>query len=142
MTKALTTLKTIRQNAQVQDLTAPALVPKDAPHWMTGRDGSRFIAFSVWPRTLDELRTMSRDYGEAAVAEARWGGVHLWMMKEEPSLGGLRNPYPVVQTSIAMMKEHDRYHLGWPHHDGKEWPTPVFDGLTPDCQREAKLVAA
>jgi hypothetical protein len=139
MTKALTTLKTIRQNAPGQDRNEPALVAKDAPHWTTGRDGSRYVAFSLYPRTLDELRTMSRGYGEAAVAEARWCAVGLWLMKAYPSLA---NPYPVAQTAIEMMREHDRYHLGWPHHDGKAWPTPVLDGLSLDCQREARLVAA
>ena len=142
MASAPKTLKALRQAAPRQDRNDTALVPTAQPQWTSARDGSRFVAISLYPGSLEELRTMSRSFGEAAVADVRWGAIITWMMKAEPSLDCLRNPYPVVQTAIVLMQEHDRHYLGWPHHDGAAWPVPVLDGLKPDCQREARLVAA
>jgi hypothetical protein len=65
-------------------------------------------------------------------------------MKGEPSPIGLRNALPSAEIAVLMAQDHDRYHLGWPCWRGREGDrvSPVLDGLTPDRQREAKLVAA
>ncbi|MFK4794784.1 hypothetical protein [Sphingobium sp. ZW T5_29] len=103
----------------------------------------RNTAPTIFPRTLAELREFGRDFGDAAVAEARWSAITIWLMKGEPS-AGLSNPRRVTLAAVHMAQEHDRYHLGWPCWKGEEASraTPVLDGLSPDCQREAKLVAA
>jgi len=142
MGSAPKTLKALRQNAPQQDRNEPPLVPTALPHWHTARDGSRYVAISIYPRTLDELRTMGRDFGEAAVTQARWDAIGVWLWKECPSPAGLRNPYTVASAAVDMMMGHDRYHLGFPRYDGAEWPTPALDGLTPECQHEVKRVAA
>lgn len=106
--------------------------------------GSRKDVPRIFPRNLDELRDFGRDFGEAAVAEVRWAAIVVWLMKSYPSPAGLSNPRQVAQAAVHMVQEHDRYHLGWPCWKGEEVSraTPVLDGLSPDCQREAKLVAA
>jgi|GEM_PF-6995259 len=139
MGSAPKTLKALRQNAPRQDRNDPPLVPTTLPQWQTARDGNRYVAISLYPRTLDELRNMGRDFGDAAVTQVRWNAVGVWLMNDYPPL--IRNPFSVAQSAIVMAREHDRYHLGWPHHEGATWPTPELDGLTPDYQREAKRVA-
>ena len=105
-----------------------------------GGDGRKVVT-PLFPRTLDELRTLSRDFGEAAVAEVRWAAVLCWLMKADPR-PNLRNPLAVVSTALSVVQENDRYRLGWPCWRGNERMPPALDGLSLDCQREAKLVAA
>lgn len=99
---------------------------------------------TIYPRTLGELREFGRDFGEAAVAEARWNAITIWLMKADPAPAGLSNSRRVALAAVHMAQEQDRYRLGWPCWKGEEArrATPVIDGLSSDCQREAKLVAA
>lgn len=136
------TLKAIRQNAPASDRNDRALIPAKAPEWFTGRDGTAHVHISLYPRTLDELGQMSREFGVAAVAEARWTAITLWFMKEYPSPSGLRNPLPVASEAVLLIREHDRLHLGWPRHNGANPATPVLDGLSLASRQEARLVAA
>lgn len=108
----------------------------------TGSAPGGKVPVKLLPRTLDELETLSRDYGAAAVAEVRWAAILVWLMKSYPSPVGLRNSHPVAQSAVGMVHEYDRHALGWPCWKGRERMPPVLDGLSSDCQREARLVAA
>lgn len=99
------------------------------------------MTFPRWPRTLDELRQMSRSYGEAAVAEARWGAVSTWFIGV-PKPDELSNPQEQAWEAAEMMRQHQRYHLRWPRSGGKQWPAPALDGLDPVSRQEAERVAA
>lgn len=127
----------IRRDAPEGDRGDPALVPAE-PHWATARDGTRYVRVIIYPGTLDELRTFCRDYGEAAVADARWSCVKLWLMS---GWAVLRNPQRDASPAILIAQEYDRIRLGWPRHDDEAWPPATFDRLTPDIQREALRVA-
>jgi len=84
---------------------------------------------------------MSRGYGDAAVAEARWGAVSAWFM-DVPKPGELSNPRQRAWEAADMMRQHQRYHLRWPRIGGKQWPAPALDGLDPASRQEAERVAA
>lgn len=101
------------------------------------------MTFPRWPRTLDELRQMSRSYGEAAVAEARWGAILGWFLVG-PEEGALSNPSSEAWEASRLTREHQHYHLGWPRHDGKEHerPPPALDGLDPVYRQEVERVAS
>jgi len=133
-------LRTIR-NGVPEHRDEPALAPYPAPHWATTRDGSAYVHISVFPRTIDELRKLSRDYGDAAVAETHWGCVLTWLM-HEPHETDLSNPCRVAMVATHMVHEHDRIRLGWPRHDGYPWNPPALDYLSPDVREEAERVAA
>jgi hypothetical protein len=94
-----------------------------------------------WPRTLDELRQMSKGYGEAAVAEAKWGAVSSWFM-DVPKPGELSNPRQRAWDAADMVRQHQRYHRRWPRMGGKQWPAPALDDLDPASRQEAERVAA
>ncbi|HEX7820502.1 MAG TPA: hypothetical protein VF463_07765 [Sphingobium sp.] len=134
------TLKAIRDQAPSSDRNDRALIPTKPPEWATGKNGA-YVHISLYPRTLDELGQMSRSFGAAAVAEAQWTAITLWFMKEYPSPSGLRNPLPVADEAVCLIREHDRLHLGWPRHHGGDPATPVFDGLSLASRQEAMLVA-
>ena len=109
------------------------------------RNGSALggkVPVKLLPRTLEELAALSRDYGAAAVAEVQWAAIVVWLMKSYPLPAGLRNPLTVAQSALGMVQEYDRYRLGWPCWRGNDRRSPVLNGLSLDCQREAKLVAA
>lgn len=106
--------------------------------------GNRREVPRIFPRTLDELRTLGRDFGEAAFHEVRWVAISVWLMNADTSTNALSNPASAVRNAVNMVQAHDRYHLGWPCWQGREGDrvSPVLDGLTGDRQREAQLVAA
>ena len=91
-----------------------------------------------WPQTLDELRQMSRSYGEAAVTEARWCAIMGWFLVG-PEEGVLSNPLSEAWEASRLTREHQHCHLGWPRHDGKEHerPTPALDGLDPVSRQDS-----
>lgn len=83
---------------------------------------------------------MSKGYGEAAVAEAKWGAIVSWFMGA-PADGALSHALPVAWEAVSQMQEYQRTHLGWPRCDGRSWPTPALDGLNLASRREAEQVA-
>lgn len=95
-----------------------------------------------WPRTLDELRQMSRSYGEAAASEVRWCAITGWLLVG-PEEGALSNPSSEAWEASRLTREHQHYHLGWPRHDGREHErlTPALDGLDPVYRQEVERVA-
>ncbi|QDC36472.1 hypothetical protein [Sphingobium fuliginis] len=99
------------------------------------------MTYARWPRTLDELRQMSRSYGEAAVAEARWGAVSVWFM-DGPKPDELSNSREQAWDAADMVRQHQRYHLRWPRAGGKQWPAPALDGLDPVSRQAAERIAA
>jgi len=135
------TLKAIRQDAPRSDRNGPALAPRPAPQWVMGRDGSPYVHIYLFPRTLDELRSMSREFGDGAVAYVQWGAVTTWLMNQPHELD-LRNPRQVALASVMIVRDYDRQRFGWPRHDGKEWNRPQIEFLSPDVRKEAELVAA
>lgn len=130
------TLKALRQNAPRQDRNDPALVPSKAMPWNT-----RKVAINLFPRTITELREMSRDFGEAAVSDVGWSAVLAWLMKAYPISDKLKHPYSMAMDAVTIARDHDRYRLGWPRHDGSAPATAALFGLTPDRQRESMAVA-
>lgn len=129
------TLRNIRRDAPRGDRGSPALTPSPKP------DASGYVSHSIYPRTLGELRTHSRDYADAAVADALWATVTAWLMNG-PHEMDLSNPTAVANLAVSMVRENDMVRLGWPHHAGKEWPLPRLSVLSPDVREEAERVAA
>lgn len=115
--------------------------PRPVPQLREGTrpDGSRYIPVTIWPRTLADLRLLGRDFGEAAVAEARWGAIGVWFLNGEEVL---RNPSAVAFEAMRLMHGRDRHYMGWPRHDGLPWPMPALDGLSLESRQEAERVAA
>lgn len=134
------TLRVIRQDAPATDREAAALTPSDKPHWAKGRDGSRFVFASIHPRDCNELRKLSREFGEAAVTEVQWSCVILWLMNSLPETV-LRNPVAVACLAVGMVRERDRIHLNWPTFDGAIRPPSLLAALGTDVRGEAELVA-
>ena len=135
------TLLAIRQSVPEADRHEPALAPSNLPQWATARDGSRYVAVSIYPRTIDELRQLCREYGEAAVCDLHWSCVVIWLMNA-PDKADLSNPFAVASVAVGMIWERDRTRLAWPRHDGEEWNPPALNFLSPDVRDEAELVAA
>ena len=122
------------------DGIAPPLAPDALPHWATARDGSRYVHVSLYPRTLNELRRFSRDFGRPAAREAEWGCIIVWLMNDPPQTA-LSNPLPVVNTAVQIVRDHERIRFGWPTHDGKDRPLARLDFLSPDVRQEGERVA-
>jgi len=120
---------------------APPLAPDALPHWATARNGSRYVVVRLFPRTLNELRKYSREFGRAAARDAEWSCVTVWLMNDPPE-EALRNPAPVVRTAVLMVRAYDRYRFEYPRHDGSEPTPPALDRLSPDTRQEALRVAA
>jgi hypothetical protein len=95
--------------------------------------------------TLDSLREKCGAYGEAAVANARWGAIGVWLMKSYGE-SGLTNPYRVASNAIMLCEEEDKLRLGFPLclcADCRSHARPVIlPTLSPDVQAEARRVAA
>jgi len=132
--------RTINRIAEADGI-APPLAPVALPHWATARDGSSYVAVSIYPRTLNELRSFCRDFGKPAARVAEWSCVTIWLMNGPPA-AALSNPPAVVNTAVRMVQEYDRIRFGWPRHDGKPWPIPALDLLSPEVREEALRVAA
>ena len=135
------TLQKIRRGVSAAESNQPAPVPNTAPQWAIALDGSRYVSVSIFPRTIDELRTLSREYGEAAIADLRWTCVTVWLMNQPHEIE-LRNSCRVASVAVRLVHEHDRQRLGWPRHDGGEQPPSALDFLSPDARLEAERVAA
>lgn len=132
-------LKAIRRDAPVSDRVETALTPTE-PQWAEARDGSRYVRVSIYPRTVDELRRLSREYGEAAETMLLWSCVVSWLMSG-PDSADLSNP-GVAGTAISLVQEHDRVRLGWPSPEGKPWKPSALEYLSPAVRAEAEQVAA
>jgi hypothetical protein len=90
---------------------------------------------------LEQLRVKCREYGEAAVIDAKWTAIGSWLMKsgyDAPSQ--LRNPYRLVSAVISMCREQDRARTGYPHWKGGTFRL-ALDELSPDSREEALRVA-
>jgi hypothetical protein len=123
------------------DGIAPPLAPDTQPYWATARDGSRYVAVRLYPRTLNELRKFSRDFGRPAARAAEWHCVTTWLMNVPPQTA-LSNPAQVVTTAVHLVQEYDRIRFGWPTHDGRQLPPARLSSLSPEVQKEALRVAA
>ena len=120
---------------------APPLAPDARPHWATARDGSKYVHVSLYPRTLNELRKYSREFGRAVARDAEWSCVTVWLMNN-PDEADLTSPPPVVRTVVLMMRDYDRFRFEYPSHDGKVRTSPALDRLSTDTRQEALRVAA
>ncbi len=140
MSGTIRTLKELRRNAPRQDRNDPALALPDKSQWVP-RPGSRYHPASLYPRTLDELRQRAGAKAGAAVSELIWDAVGVWLMKSYPDRKRLKHDYADASDAVRMIREEDRYRLGWPRHDGKQPATPALHGLTADRRREVKAIA-
>jgi hypothetical protein len=59
-----------------------------------------------------------------------------------PAESALTNANSVASLSVRLVQDSDRIRLGWPRHDGKEWPPAALEYLSPDVREEAEIVAA
>ena len=128
-------LYAIRRDAPVEDLTSPALTPY--PLHIRKRGG--YTPADYRPRTLDQLGKWAGQYGEAAIAEARWSALSTWLM-HGPTPGQLSHPADVVYLSMALCREADRASLGYPATDRIVHPARL-DALSPSSQDEARQTA-
>lgn len=136
----LGTLSAIRDNAPATDRLDPALTPRDQPHWAKARDGTRYVAVSIYPRDNDELRRLCKGFSEAAVIDVQWDCVIVWLMNS-PAVADLTNPIQVACVAVGLVRDRDRIRLDWPRHDGEEWRPAFLGALSPDVRQEAELVA-
>lgn len=120
---------------------APPLAPDALPHWASARDGSSYTAVRLFPRTLNELRKYSREFGRATARDAEWSCVTAWLMSGPPE-AALSNPFPVVRTVISTVREYDRFRFEYPWRDGSDPTPPALDRLSADTRQEALRVAA
>jgi hypothetical protein len=95
----------------------------------------------LFPRTLNELRKYSREFGRAVARDAEWSCVTVWLMNN-PDEADLTGPPPVVRTVVLMMRDYDRFRFEYPNHDGKSRTSPALDRLSSDTRQEALRVAA
>jgi hypothetical protein len=129
-------LKRLREAQPRQDRASPALadppppVPQPSPR-------SRYVRVHLFAQTLDDLREKCREHGEAAVAEARWGAITVWLMKE----GYEQFPGAAISVAVNLLRDDDRERLGYPHHAGKPIASRL-PFLSPDTQAEARRLAA
>lgn len=129
------TLDAIRRDAPDEDGGNPALI---APPFHTRKRGG-YIPAVYKAQTLDQLSKWAGEYGEAAVTEARWCALSVWLMNG-PTTGQLRNPTAVVSLSIVLCCEADRVSLGYPLVGGVV-PPPRLGTLSPNSQDEARRTA-
>lgn len=135
----MTNSRTLRQIAE-RASDAPPLAPDARPHWAIARDGTKYVHVSLYPRTLNELRKYSREFGRAVARDAEWSCLTVWLMNN-PDETELTNPPPVVRTVVLMMRDYDRFRFEYPSHDGKGRTSPALDRLSPDTRQEALRVA-
>lgn len=139
----LRTLKAIRQNAPEQDRNDAALrlAARPLPPAPLRPNPSAIRYDGPWPETHHELKVWAKDYGEAAVAEALWSSILIWLTNPArvPPVG-LTNDITVAANVAEMIREHHRFHLGWPCK--RLDVLPALDRLNLDCRREAERVAA
>lgn len=129
------TLKALRQQAPVQDRNDPALTRPVV-------DRGRHTAVRLLPRTISDLREMSRDFADAAIAEVAWRAIGTWLMKDHPAPDRLRYPVATASAAVHTIREQDRHSLRWPRYDGNASVPIALDGLTPAQIGEAKAVAS
>ncbi len=126
------TLKQLREHAPSRDRGHPALAaPAPAP--LPAR-------YSLWATSLEELATRCGPHGEAAVQDALWGCVSVWLM-HGPDAARLTNPRAVATTAVFLCQTADRVRLGYPSLSGNGFDDRLAS-LSPDAQGEARLVAA
>ena len=128
-------LYAIRRDAPKEDLTDPALTPY--PLHIRKRGG--YTPADYRPRTLDQLCKWAGEYGEAAIAEARWSALSTWLM-HSPVPGQLSHPTDVVYLSIELCREADRETLGYPISNRIVRPARL-DALSLQSQDEARRTA-
>ena len=128
------TLKIIRENAPPQDRNLPALASLPS---------KPFVRHNFYASTLDELRDKCGPHGEAAVQEALWCMVMVWLMREaSDDETALTNPMRVATTSVMLVQTNDRVRLGYPSGIDAKPHDDRLPALSQDCQAEARLVAA
>ena len=128
-------LHAIRCDAFKEDLTDPALTPY--PLHIRKRGG--YTPADYRARTLDQLSKWAGQYGEAAIAEARWSALATWLM-HGPTPGQLSHPADVVYLSIDLCREADRESLGYPIANRTVRPARL-DALSLKSQDEARRTA-
>lgn len=97
------------------------------------------IAAARFATSLSELRGKLGEYGRAAVIDARWAAVTLWMMHDYPVK--LPNPLNVTYEAINLCREASRVGTGLPHPEGRP-QTAILYRLAPELQQEARKVAS
>ena len=80
-------------------------------------------------------------YGWAAVTDARWGAILLWL-REDAALPWLKSPVEVVRVSVELAREAARVRHGFPNKSGQPFAPPALNGLSPECRCEALRVAS
>lgn len=100
----------MRRNAPPQDLNTEALaLPSNDPY--------RFIKRATpsgYPsEALDALRVVAGPYGEAAIEEAKWSAIGLWLLSNQAA-PLLTNPLEVAQATHRFCREARRMSAGWP----------------------------
>jgi hypothetical protein len=91
--------------------------------------------------TLSQLEVAFGALGTAAVANARWTAISMWLANKRVRIS-IPNDLEVSRTVVVLMRDADRHRLGLPTLDGKPRTPPALYDLSPDCRHEAELVAA
>ena len=99
---------------------------------------TRYITVKLRPQSLDELRTVCGQYGDAAVREASWGAVAGFIMGMSPE-AQLSNSVAVANGAIHLCRNADRAR-GYPNLSGKPRLNEL-PNLSPELQAEAVRVA-
>ena len=80
-------------------------------------------------------------YGRAALIDARWGAILLWL-RDGAALLSLSSPLEVCRVSVELVRESDRVRAGFPNKSGQPFAPPALNGLSPECRCEALRVAS
>ena len=132
-------LAKLRKDAPVEDRNCSALAIGAAPPRFRPVH-SRYAPANLAPQTTEQLERMCAPYGAAAVADAKWSAVLVWLM----GLNGdaeLSNPLRVVLLAVSLVSDETRIRLGFPSLTGKAFVS-TLTGLSPAVQAEAEAVAA
>jgi hypothetical protein len=91
-------------------------------------DGKGYVPTKYYAETLEDLAIKLGEHGPAAVSATRWSSVIVWMMKMPwPRDGILSNPYPLASKAVSLVQRHEMASLGYPHHAGEEFVSPMDD---------------
>lgn len=130
------TLSGLRRTAPLEDRCSSVFSQR--ANQMQRPSHTRYITVKLRPESLDELRTVCGQYGDAAVREASWGAVSGFLMGMSPEVQ-LSNSVAVAVGAINLCRNADRAR-GYPNLSGKPQSNDL-PNLSPELQADAVRVA-
>ncbi|AYJ87289.1 hypothetical protein D3Y57_16795 [Sphingomonas paeninsulae] len=117
MTATIHTLKSLRRNAPQQDLHTEALRLPVAPPY---KFQTPYNPAAYPSDALTALRVQAGSLADAAVEEAKWSAIGLWLSCI-PAPSQLTNPLEVAQATYRFCREARRMAANWPSLSGRPY---------------------